>query len=89
MSTPPSFATVHEACVAFRDGGITEDDLVAVLVAFPTVEQAALPGEKWFDAIVVKHGPVYQLRREAYRGTIPPRTYSRSVQAMLDAGHAA
>ncbi|WP_166874482.1 hypothetical protein [Salinibacterium sp. ZJ450] len=89
MSTSRAFATVHDTCVAFRDGEITEDDLVAALAALPAIKQAALPSQAWFDAIVVEHGPVYQLRREVYSGIISANTYSRAVQAMLDAGHAA
>jgi hypothetical protein len=89
MRTSLAFVSVHDACVAFQSGEITEDALVQALSGLPVIKQAPLPDEAWFDAIVVKRGPVYQLRREAYRGTISPDVYSHSVQAMLDAGHAA
>jgi hypothetical protein len=89
VATTIAYATVHEACAAFAAGQIDEETLFRSLVSLPIVKQAKRPDEKWFDAIVVNRGPVYQLRREAYRGTITPAIYSRSVQAMLDAGHAA
>jgi hypothetical protein len=89
MTTSPAFDSVHDACVAFQAGEITEDGLIQALSSLPIVKQAPLPDEQWFDAVVVEHGPVYQLRREAYRGTISSAIYSGSVQAMLDAGHAA
>ena len=83
------YASVHDVCVAYRDGRISQEELIGALVRFPIVKQAPLPDEEWYDAIIVNRGPVYQLRQETYTGLIPSEVYTRAAKAMLDAGHAA
>ena len=89
MITTLAYATVGEACSAFYDGRLTEDELVSVLVAFPPVTEAPLPDAAWFDAITRNDGPVSELQEAHRTHLLTGEAYERAINAMLDAGHEA
>jgi hypothetical protein len=89
MSTTLAYATVGDACAAFHDGRLTEDELTAVLVAFPPVKEAPLPDAAWYDAIIRNHGPIFDLQDAHRAGLIGGPVYERVINAMVDAGHEA
>jgi hypothetical protein len=80
---------VGGACIAFRDGEISEDELIEFLVALAPVKQAPLPDEAWYDAIIRYHGPVSAVGSAFDAGLLPDGLHDRAVRAMFDAGHGA
>lgn len=80
---------VDELVRQFNAGKLTEEALIDRLVALPTVPQAPHPHTDWYDAIIVRTGPVTAAKRAAYDGRLPVPVYVKAARRMLDAGHSA
>jgi hypothetical protein len=80
---------VGGACIAFRDGQMSESELLEFLTSLRPVKQAPLPTAPWYDAIIRYDGPISAVQSAFKARLISGRTYERAIVAMFDAGHSA